>query len=1047
MKIQRHINPFICLLMLFVCLITVLPISLAYGVETVRIGVLAFRPKPQTLAQWQPLAVALKQAMPERNFIIEVLTFPEIEAALASRKVDFVLTNPGHYVSLVKRLGLSAPLATLATYENGLITTEFGGVIFSRVGQANLNTLSDIKGKTVAVTSTDSMGGYQMQASELGRIGVHLPQDARLIATGMPHDNVVQAVLAGRADVGFVRTGVLEGMVHEGILDMKQIKIINYQYLPNFPWQLSTQLYPEWPFAALSHIDENLARHVTAAIFMLEENTTATHAMGIHGFVVPSDYTPVVDLLKELRSPPFDEVPKFTFNDIWVRYFWQMTGILLAIGLILLLGVCLLFTSRKLKSKHRVVLLQKQQLQESEAHLNAIIENEPECIKILDKQGRLIQINPAGLAMIEADSLEQVAGRSLLDVILPEYHKAFVELHRRVLAGEIMNMEFEVQGFKGGHRWLKTRVVPMHQKDETVLLGVTRDITLRKQTENALRKSHEKMQSILQSMAEGAYGVDIDGNCTFVNKSFLKTLGYEQADEIIGKHIHELIHHSHADGSHYPAAECQMYAAYQRNAEIHCTDEVFWHKDGKAIPVEYRSRPIVLDGVMTGAIATFIDITERKKTEEAIQAAALYSRSLIEASLDPLVTISIDGKITDANAALEQVTGINRDLLIGSDFAYYFTEPEKAHEVYQQVFSQGAVKDYPLAIRHLSGKVTDVLYNATLYRDGTGKVVGVFAAARDVTGRKAVEVKLRMLSTAIEQSPTSVVITNLDGEIQYVNPCFTRVTGFSLAEAIEKNPRILQSGLTKEIVYDAMWDKLLKGQPWVGEFINRRKNGEIYYEEAYISPVKEDDGTVSNYVAVKLDVTARKQMEEEVRQLAFYDSLTNLPNRRLLNDRLSQVLSAMKRSGCYGVVMFLDLDNFKSLNDTHGHVVGDLLLIEAANRLVSCIREMDTVARFGGDEFVVMLAELDEDQSIATLQAEIVAEKIRITLSEPYVFTILHNAQPDTTVEHRCTSSIGVMVFNGSEGDQDDIMKWADAAMYKAKDAGGNLVRFYNGKA
>jgi diguanylate cyclase (GGDEF)-like protein/PAS domain S-box-containing protein len=316
-----------------------------------------------------------------------------------------------------------------------------------------------------------------------------------------------------------------------------------------------------------------------------------------------------------------------------------------------------------------------------------------------------------------------------------------------------------------------------------------------------------------------------------------------------------------------------------------------------------------------------------------------------------------------------------------------------------------------------------------------------------VTGRKAVEVKLRMLSTAIEQSPTSVVITNLDGEIQYVNPCFTRVTGFSLAEAIEKNPRILQSGLTKEIVYDAMWDKLLKGQPWVGEFINRRKNGEIYYEEAYISPVKEDDGTVSNYVAVKLDVTARKQMEEEVRQLAFYDSLTNLPNRRLLNDRLSQVLSAMKRSGCYGVVMFLDLDNFKSLNDTHGHVVGDLLLIEAANRLVSCIREMDTVARFGGDEFVVMLAELDEDQSIATLQAEIVAEKIRITLSEPYVFTILHNAQPDTTVEHRCTSSIGVMVFNGSEGDQDDIMKWADAAMYKAKDTGGNLVRFYNGKA
>ena len=380
----------------------------AYGAETVKIGVLAFRPKPQTLAQWQPLAVALKQAVPEHDFIVEALTFVELESALASRKVDFVLTNPGHYVLLTKRIGMSAPLATLASYDNGLITTVFGGVIFSRVDKANLNTLSDIKGKIVAVTSTDSMGGYQTQAYELSRIGVHLPQDAKLIATGMPHDNVVEAVLAGRADVGFVRTGVLEGMAHEGLLDLKQIKIINYQHVSNFPSQLSTRLYPEWPFAALPHIDEKLARHVAATIFMLEENTTAMHAMGIHGFVVPSDYTTVADLLKELRLPPFDEAPRFTLNDIWLRYLWQMICGLIGIGLILLLGVRLLFTSRKLESQHRVLLFQKQQLQESEAHLNAIIENEPECIKIMDKQGRLVQMNPAGLAMIEADSLEQV---------------------------------------------------------------------------------------------------------------------------------------------------------------------------------------------------------------------------------------------------------------------------------------------------------------------------------------------------------------------------------------------------------------------------------------------------------------------------------------------------------------------------------------------------------------------------------------------------------------------------------------------------------------
>lgn len=590
----------------------------------------------------------------------------------------------------------------------------------------------------------------------------------------------------------------------------------------------------------------------------------------------------------------------------------------------------------------------------------------------------------------------------------------------------------------------------------------------------------------------------------------------------------------------------------------------------------------VLIGLLVSLYKTYIDLRretqQRVQLEQDLRATALYTRSLIEASLDPLVTINAEGKITDANSATEQVIGIKRDKLAGSDFADYFTEPEKAHAVYQQVFSQGSVTDYPLAIRHVSGKVTEVLYNANIYRDEKGNVIGAFAAAHDVTERKAAELKLRMLSTAVEQSPTSVVITNLEAEIEYVNPCFTKCTGYTLDEVVGKNPRVLQSGLTQKSVYDEMWAALNHGQPWVGEFVNKRKNGEIYYEEAYISPVQESDGTVSRYVAVKLDVSERKQaqaalreshenmhsllhsmaegaygvdingdctfvnnsflkilgyehaneilgkhtheiihhshadgshypaaecrmyaayqrnqeihctdevfwrkdgkaipveywsepivtdgviigaiatfvditerkkMEEEVRQLAFYDSLTKLPNRRLFNDRLNQTITASKRRNFYGALMFLDLDNFKPLNDTHGHVVGDMLLIEVASRIKNCIREMDTVARFGGDEFVVMLSELDANKAVSISQAAIVAEKIRAALAEPYRFTISHDAQPDTTVEHRCTSSIGVVVFNGREGSQDDVLKWADAAMYEAKDAGCNRIQFYSEK-
>jgi len=191
------------------------------------------------------------------------------------------------------------------------------------------------------------------------------------------------------------------------------------------------------------------------------------------------------------------------------------------------------------------------------------------------------------------------------------------------------------------------------------------------------------------------------------------------------------------------------------------------------------------------------------------------------------------------------------------------------------------------------------------------------------------------------------------------------------------------------------------------------------------------------------DITERKRMEDQVRQLAFYDPLTALPNRRLLNDRLNQTLIGGRRTGSYGAMMFLDLDNFKPLNDRHGHAVGDLLLIEVAQRLTQCVRKADTVSRFGGDEFVVMLSELSHNRAESTAQAEVVAEKVRNSLAERYQLPIRIDDNTLTTIEHRCSASIGVLVFNCAEATADHILRGADAAMYQAKDAGRNLVRFY----
>jgi diguanylate cyclase (GGDEF)-like protein/PAS domain S-box-containing protein len=235
-------------------------------------------------------------------------------------------------------------------------------------------------------------------------------------------------------------------------------------------------------------------------------------------------------------------------------------------------------------------------------------------------------------------------------------------------------------------------------------------------------------------------------------------------------------------------------------------------------------------------------------------------------------------------------------------------------------------------------------------------------------------------------------------------------------------------------------------QTGIGRQINYRwlmADGSVRELESVGSVIKDRQGQVERVVVVAHDITERKQMEDHVRQLAFHDVLTELPNRRLLKDRLTQAMAASARSKCYGALMFLDLDNFKPLNDTHGHEVGDLLLIEVANRLKSCVRQVDTVARFGGDEFVVMISKLDVDKVESAAQARRIAEKIRYTLSEPYLLTI----ETAKTVQHRCTVSLGLAFFIGNEASQEEILKWADEAMYQAKEAGRNSIRLYDAEA
>lgn len=304
----------------------------------------------------------------------------------------------------------------------------------------------------------------------------------------------------------------------------------------------------------------------------------------------------------------------------------------------------------------------------------------------------------------------------------------------------------------------------------------------------------------------------------------------------------------------------------------------------------------------------------------------------------------------------------------------------------------------------------------------------------EIYQRKQEEQELRVAAIAFE-THEAIMITGPDERIIRVNKAFETSTGYSADEVIGHTPHMLSSGKHDQAYYDAMWQQITSTGQWEGEIWDRRKNGDVYPKWLMITTVRDGAGQVSHYVGISSDISQRKLAEEEIYSLAYYDTLTKLPNRRLLLDRFNQALALSERSGMHGVVLFLDLDKFKTLNDTLGHGYGDLLLIEVAMRIKACVREMDTVARMGGDEFVVLIEEVDTDAEVASQKAAHIAEKIRSTLVQPYFLE---------GQEQYSSPSIGVCLYRGGAESVDSLLKHADMAMYQAKSSGRNTLCFFD---
>ncbi|HJV38353.1 MAG TPA: diguanylate cyclase [Geothrix sp.] len=427
--------------------------------------------------------------------------------------------------------------------------------------------------------------------------------------------------------------------------------------------------------------------------------------------------------------------------------------------------------------------------------------------------------------------------------------------------------------------------------------------------------------------------------------------------------------------------------------------------------------------------ATEQALAQRKELEEAMRRERDFAEGLIDTAQAIVIVLDAEGRILRFNRFAEELSGYAQSELQNADwFAIFPLEAERneARARFQEAVAGGRSTANTSEILARDGRKILVEWHDKPLRDAGGAIIGLLALGQDVTEREKLAESQRLLSAAVEQSVASIVITDAHADIQFVNAGFTRSTGYTPAEAIGQNPRILKSGHTPRKTFEDMWAALNQGLPWEGELVNRKKNGEEYWELARISPVVDASGRTTHYLAVKEDITQRKAMEAELQRLATTDPLTGVANRRRFLQEMDLELARHKRFHKPAAFLLLDLDHFKQVNDAHGHAAGDLALKHLAELARMRLRRLDLFGRLGGEEFGILLPGTDQAGAMA--------------LAEHFRSQVAHTPVPSGAGSIPLTVSIGLTTFDPGDAAPDAILARADAALYRAKEGGRNRV-------
>ncbi|HRK39597.1 MAG TPA: EAL domain-containing protein [Burkholderiaceae bacterium] len=769
-----------------ICLAAVLPWHTAMGQSAATdpdkplvLGVFAFRPKPIIEDRFAPLARYLTEHLDGRVVKVMPLSSDELADGIRRQTVDFVLTNPSHFVELRESQLLSGALATMVPRQNQQAIHGIGGVIIRRAERTDLRNLANLENTRIAIAGKNFLGTYMAPAAELLRAGIDLTS-ITWVETTQPVDQVITSVLDRKADAGFVRTGVLEDLISEGKLRAGELAIIHPQIHPGFGFLASTRLYPEWPFLAVRHVDDNISRVVSKALFALKPHDPAAQAASLYGFTIPADYAPVEKSMRDLRMPPYDQAPPFNWADVWAQYGEWVAALLALAGATTLLsgGLVwhrrrLLLTQRKLGEEHRQLVTQTERL-------NYLMDSSPVMFYTLR--------------------------------------------------------------------------VSRHQTEPT-----------------------------------------------WVGSNIERLLGYtpEQAMELDWWRSH-----LHPDDREQALADMR---------QLHLTGHV--------------------------------------------------------------------------------------------------------RQTYRFADTQGNYRWFDNEVRLLNTQ------------SGQMEALGVW---RDVTVEKESDDELKLAASVFGNSYDGIIITDAQHHIVDTNPAFTRITGLTEDDV---RGRSLVSLARAE---DTQQAELLADMPhWLAE--HGHWQGELVLQSAHANPlvcalavsaVRNSRGEVAHHVAVFSDISHIKAHQAELDRLAHYDPLTGIPNRRMLLDRLLQAIERARRGGHALAVCYLDLDDFKPVNDRLGHAVGDQLLITITRRLQQALRTHDTLARLGGDEFVLLLTDLAQPN-----EWQSVMDRVLAAVQQPVSL-----ANTSATV----SASIGVTVFPDDHSDADALLRHADQAMYQAKQAGRNRYHLFD---